>query len=603
MAGEDSHGRAERRPYTRAPMPPSEAVQKALAQLNAGRADQAEALLRRGFQKNPRDGDAAQLLGMVLFQTGRADQAEYFLRGAIKAEPGRAEFHASLGNLLAATNKTEPAVAAFREGLRLDGSHLPSLLGLGLSLMRTGDLTGALDAGRRGLELQPGLFQPWVNVSSILVQSGRVPEAIELLRRARERFPSNVPILTNLLTVLNYAPEETPESRAAAARALTALLPNPDTVAWPNARDPDRRLRIGILSSDLRTHSVAFFIEPVFAHRDRAAFEIVGYSASRGSDETTDRLKALADGWVEVADLGDEALAKRLRADAIDIVVELNGHTTGGRLAALARRGAPIQATYLGYPATTGVTAIDVRLVDAITDPPGTEPLLTERPVRLDGCFVCYRPVPDSPKVAPPPSLASGRVTFGSFNSMPKLNDPLIDTWAAVLRAVPGSGLALKNKALRDGAIRESVARRFAERGIGPDRLELLPPAPSQREHLAAYARVDVALDNFPYNGTTTTCEALWMGVPVVVLEGRGHAARVGASLLTAAGLPEWIARDTDGYVAIATRLAADLPALTATRRALRERVARSPLLDGPGFTKRFESALRSAWRGWCAAP
>lgn len=583
-------------------MPPSEAAQKALAQLNAGRPDQAESLLRRGVQKSPRDGDAAQLLGMLLFQTGRADQAEYFLRAAIKAEPGRADFHASLGNLLAATNKTEPAIGAFREGLRLDAAHVPSLQGLGLSLMRTGDLTGALEAGQRGLELQPGLFQPWVNVSSVLTQSGRVDEAIALLRRARQQFPTSVPILTSLLTALNYAPGETPESRGAAARALTPLLAGPDPVAWANPRDPERRLRVGFLSSDLRTHSVAFFVEPILAHHDRTAFEMIGYAASRGSDATTDRLRALADGWVEAADLGDEALVKRVRADAIDILVELNGHTTGGRLAALARRAAPVQATYLGYPATTGVGAIDVRVVDAITDPPGTEPLLTERPLRVAGCFVCYRPVPESPEVGPPPCLASGRVTFGSFNSMPKLNDPLIDSWASVLAGVPGSRLALKNRALRDSAIRESVVARFAGRGIAPDRLELIPPAPSQREHLAAYSRVDIALDNFPYNGTTTTCEALWMGVPVVALEGRGHAARVGVSLLTAAGFPDWIARDQSGYVSIATRLASDPGVLAETRRTLRDRLARSALLDAPGFAGRFGAVLRGAWRDWCSA-
>ncbi len=582
-------------------MPPSEAVTKALAQLNAGRTDQAETILRRAIQKNPRDADAAHMLALVLVRSGRPDQAEYFLRTAINADPRRPDFHGALGNLFATTDRAEAAIGAFREALAIDPRHVPALQGLGFALMRTGDLTGAAEAGRRGLDLQPQIWQPWVNLSSILTQSGRVPEAIALLREARVRFPAVAQVLTNLLTALNYAPEETPETRAEAARALAPLLPKPDGAAFTNPRDPGRPLRIGFISSDLRTHSVCYFIEPILASRDRANIAVWCYSTTtRGGDETTERLKALSDGWVEGGPLEDDALVRRIRADRIDVLIDLNGHTIGNRLLALARRAAPLQATYLGYPATTGVPAIDFRIVDAVTDPARTEHLLTESAVRLEGCFVCYRPVPDAPEVAP--RGTEGGVVFGSFNSMPKLNDPLIDVWAPVLRAVPGSRLILKNRALRDPVIRESVARRFADRAVEPGRLELLPPAPTQREHLAAYARVDIALDNFPYNGTTTTCEALWMGVPVVTLEGRGHAARVGASLLAAVGLPDLVARSPDDYVSIAARLASDLPALAAMRHILRERVARSPLSDAAGFTRRFEAVLRSAWRSWCVS-
>lgn len=572
-----------------------------MAHLNAGRPDQAEAVLRRGVQKDPRDGDAARLLGMVLVQMGRPDQAEYFLRAAVRADPRRADFHSTLGNMLALTNRPEPAIEAFRAGLALDQNHAPSLLGLGLALMRTGDLTGAAEAGRRGLRAQPDLFQPYVNVATTLAQSGRTPEAIALLREARVRFPSSTPILIELLAALNYAPDETPETRADAARALGPLLARPDPSPFMNSPEPERRLRIAILSADLRLHSVSFFLEPILAAHDRSAFEIICYSLGHGGDETTRRLRAMADGWVEAATLDDEALARRLRADRIDALIELNGHTMGSRLGALARRPAPVQGTYLGYPATTGVPAIDYRIVDGITDPPGTEHLATETLLRLEGCFVCYRPPDDAPPVAPAPARHTGVVTFGSFNSMPKLNDPLIDVWASILRSVPGSRLVLKNKALRDPAIRESVTTRFTDRSVAPERLDLLPPSPGQREHLAAYSRVDIALDNFPYNGTTTTCEALWMGVPVVALEGRGHAARVGASLLTAAGLPELTARTSGEYAAVATRLAGDPAALTGLRSTLRDRVARSPLCDAAGFVRKFEAALRSAWRSWCA--
>ncbi len=586
------------------PPPPSELVQRAYGLLNSGQPDKAEETLRRAIQKNAKDPYANHLLGLVLFQAGKREQAEYFIRAAVRADPARPEFRSGLGNMLAMTNRHAEAIEAFREALKIDPAHTAAHVGLALSLTRSADLDGAIAAGREACRLQPGLFQPWVNLSSTLVQAGRADEAIDTLRDAAGRFPASVPVHTALLTALNYVPGVSADEIADHCRKAGALMGTDRKPAFANTREPDRRLRVAIVSGDLRTHSVAFFAEPILEARDRAAMEILCYSTARGGDATTERLKALSDGWVEAAELNDDALLKRFESDRIDIIVELSGHTNGNRLAALARRGAPVQATYLGYPNTTGVPAIDYRIVDALTDPPGAERLATEKLVRLPGCFLCYRPFtsPAPPEPGPPPSASAGHVTFGSFNSMPKIGQPTIDLWTAILKDVPGSRLLLKNKSLADPNARRRLVGQFAGRGIDESRLELFPPAPTQSEHLAVYERMDIGLDTFPYHGTTTTCEALWMGVPVVTLEGDAHASRVGVSLLTNTGLTDLIARSPEEYRRLAAGLAGDPARLADLRRTLRARVGSSTLCDAPGFAKKFQAALRGMWREWCSA-
>jgi predicted O-linked N-acetylglucosamine transferase (SPINDLY family) len=403
--------------------------------------------------------------------------------------------------------------------------------------------------------------------------------------------------MTALMVTLNYV--EGGERRAAeAARALASLLPVGPPPAFPNAPDPDRRLRVACISGDLRQHSVAYFLEPILAERARAGLEVVCYSTGPKSDATTERLRALADGWVDAAGLTGEAFAARLRADRTDIALELSGHTSSSRVLALARRGAPVQASYLGYPASTGVPAIDWRIVDEVTDPAGSEWSGTERLMRLPGCFLTYRPPAEAPEVV---ARREGvPVTFGSFNSMRKVTGRVLETWAAVVRGVPGSRLVLKNRSLSDAGVRERTLAALERAGVERWRVELLGPAAGVREHLAAYGGIDVALDTFPYNGTTTTCEALWMGVPVVTFAGAAHAGRVGASLLGAAGLRRFVAPDPGAYVAVAAGLAADAAGLAELRGGLRAAVRASALCDASRFAGGFEGVLREMWREWC---
>ena len=300
----------------------------------------------------------------------------------------------------------------------------------------------------------------------------------------------------------------------------------------------------------------------------------------------------------------DGALADIIRGDGKDILVDLAGHTSGNRLLVFARRPAPVQVTFLGYCDTTGMNAMDYRLTDSHADPPGTtEHLHAERVVRLPETAWCFLPCDPSPPVEPPPVLGLGSATFGCFNVRRKITDEALTVWSRLLGEVPGSRLLLKSLGFCDTSVRHRVRATLASTGIAAERIELIGWVPTLAEHLALYRRVDIALDTFPYNGTTTTCEALWMGVPVVTLAGQAHASRVGVSLLTNAGLPELIAADADNYIRIASRLAADVSRLAALRAGLRGRMAASPLVDAPRFARNVEHAYREMWRAWCAGP
>jgi predicted O-linked N-acetylglucosamine transferase (SPINDLY family) len=359
---------------------------------------------------------------------------------------------------------------------------------------------------------------------------------------------------------------------------------------------------VAFLSADLRQHSVAYFIEPLLAHLDHAEFEIFLYHDHANVDAISQRLRALAVQWRHVAGQPAEALERLIRADAPDLLVDLAGHTGYNRLPVLARRLAPVQVTYLGYPDTTGVQTMDYRLVDAVTDPEGdAEPLHTEKLVRFAPLAWCYAPPATAPDVALPP-CAGGGVTFGCFNNFAKVTDGALTAWGRLLAAVPGGQLVLKGAGLTEPETQASIAPRLAAAGIAPARIRFLEHTKTNAEHLACYAQVDVALDTFPYHGTTTTCEALWMGVPVVSLAGDRHASRVGASLLRAIGHPEWVAADWEDYATKAAALAAEPAKLAAIRAGLRDELRRSPLLDHAGQAARFSAALRAMWREACAA-
>jgi predicted O-linked N-acetylglucosamine transferase (SPINDLY family) len=468
-------------------------------------------------------------------------------------------------------------------------------------LLEAGQPAAALDAYERALAAKPDSGAAELGRAAALFDLWRVDEGVAAYARAHVLQPASPAAHSAWLFHLHYPADAEAGALAAAHRTYGARFPAP---AAPARTDPapERRLRIGYLSPNFSRHSVGYFVAPVLEHHDRAAFESTCYYLHPRSDDATARMRGFAGRWRDTAGWDDDRLERAIRDDGIDVLVDLAGHTKLNRLPVMARKPAPVQVTWLGYPDTTGLTAIGYRITDAIADPPGAaDGRHTEKLVRLPGPMLCYRPPEDAPPVAAP-AARDGGVVFGSFNNTDKLSTAAVALWSRVLAAVPGSRLLLKSARAGVPEAVERMHTAFAAHGIAAARIRLAPWRERRADHLAAYADVDVALDTFPYNGTTTTCEALWMGTPVVTLAGAMHMARVGASLLTHAGLPELVAADEAGFVAAAVALAHDGARRDALRKSLRDRLGASPLMDARAHTKNLEAAYRELWRGWCTA-
>jgi predicted O-linked N-acetylglucosamine transferase (SPINDLY family) len=471
-------------------------------------------------------------------------------------------------------------------------------VGAGDRLAGSGELRAALAQYRRALEADPACLTAQLGIGNVMVDLWMLDDAVAAYERALALAPQSSTIRSVLLfhrhyaTTVNAAALYAEHRRAGDALQAKAA---PLTAPVPGA-PAGRRLRIGYVSPNFSRHSVGYFIEPVIRHHDRTQFEIFCYYCHEKADDVTARFRTLADGWREVAAIDGAELAAVIRADGIDMLVDLAGHTKANKLAAFAHKPAPLQITWLGYPDTTGLPAMDLRLTDAVADPaPQADAFNSERLVRLDGGFLCYQPPADSPPVGKQVNPASS-VVFCSFNNIAKLNPPMVQLWSQILAALPGARLLLKASSLNFAETADRVLESFENCGVGAGRVELHGWVAGRGQHLRMYAGVDIALDTFPYNGTTTSCEALWMGVPVVTRAGEVHMARVGASLLHAAGLDDLVARDARQYVAIAVALANDEARRRELRVGLRARLETSPLLDHAGFTRRLEQVYGDAF-------
>ena len=606
-----------------------------MVQLNAGRPAAAAALCTQARAAAPRDfdtlfvsgavalkqesfsdaatwlGKAARLapasapcllrLGFALARLGRNEEAEAALRGAAAHAPGDAEAWDTLGFVLKARGNLDGAIAAHRRAAELNPRRALSWHNLGIALAFAGRHSEALESHDRAVKAEPSASFALQGRALALQGCHRIPEAVEAYGEALRLCPGDHASRSFRLMALNYLDCHGPERLLAEHQAYGAAVGRERPRSFSNVPDPGRRLRVAFLSPDLRTHSVSFFLEPLLSHLNRQEIEVMLYHDHFIVDETSERLRSLASLWRNLTGLPEDAAEALILADNPDILVDLAGHTGLNRMPLIARRLAPVQVSYLGYPNTTGVGAVDYRFVDAITDPAGAaERGHTERLVRFARTAWSYAPPPDSPEPATAPGEAGAPVKFGCFNNFSKVSDAALGAWSRLLGEFPGSRLRLKSTGLGERAIASHALRRLADAGLDPRRVEIMGHAPTIAAHLAHYRGVDVALDTFPYNGTTTTCEALWMGVPVVTLAGGRHASRVGASLLGAVGHPEWIARDWGSYVAAAAGLASDGPRRLSVARTLRESMRASPLLDHPGQARRFGEALRQAWAAWC---
>jgi predicted O-linked N-acetylglucosamine transferase (SPINDLY family) len=586
-------------------MNPASEMQVAVEHHQAGRLAEAERIYRQVLAQQPDHAGALHLLGVLATQLGRFDEAVELMQRAIRLVPDSAEVQYNLGSALQNMGRLDEAIASFRQAIRLKPDLMPTYNNLGNALSMTERFDGAIDVFHQAIRLKPDFAEAHNNLGTALKSVGQLDESIAEFRQATQLKPDYADAHSNLVYALLFHAESDAKMIHEEHRRWSqqhaeplAKFIRPHT----NSRDPDRRLRIGYISADLRTHSVSRFLLSMFREHDQNAYEIICYSDVLKPDGITDRLRACVDGWTNITGWTDERVAEKIREDKIDILVDLAGHTAQNRLRVFARKPAPVQVSYLGYPATTGLSEMDYRLTDSLADPPGeTESLHSEKLLRLPMCNWCFSEPDDAPPVGPLPADASGSICFGTFNNFAKASPAVMDLWAKILNAVPSSRLIIKSWGLGEKSVRARIHQFFASRDVQLDRLAIRGHERNIASHFAAYNQVDIALDTFPYHGTTTTCEAMWMGVPVVCMGRQTHVSRVGVSLLRTVGLPELIAQSADEYVAIAVGLAQDLPRLAELRRTLRQRMRASPLMDGPRFAREIEAVYRRIWRIWCA--
>ena len=570
------------------------------------RLDAAVVSYRRVLELRPDSAETYSNLGVALGDLGQLDDAVASHRRAIELRPESADLHFNFGLTLQNAMQLEAAIVSYRYTLGLDPAYFKAHCNLGIVLQMRGQLTASLGSYRKALSIQPDYVPALANLGCALKDLGELEGALASVRRALELDPDYILAHNNLLFILNYLGDHPASSMQADARRFgetVTRLARPYT-NWPNPADPGRLLRVGFVSGDFRAHSVGYFVESVLAalsSRASGRLELFGYPTQVCNDAISLRIKACCHGWHSVMGLSDEAFAGRIQEDRIDILIDLSGHTAHSRLPVFGWRPAPVQASWLGYCSTTGVSEIDYYIADVLTLPFALESQFTETIWRLPESYVCLSSPPYGIPISPPPALMAGEIVFGSFNHLTKMTDETVRLWVRVLKAIPESKLFLKSKQLDEKDLLKATISRYTRHGIDPHRLILEGHINARDGHLLAYNRVDIALDPFPYNGVTTTAEALWMGVPVLTLAGERFLSRQGVGLLTNAGLPDWIATDPDDYVSRAVSHAGDLQRLTTLRAGLRQQVLASPIFDAPRFAGHFEAALRGMWQKWCA--
>jgi protein O-GlcNAc transferase len=610
-----------------------QALESALEHHRAGRLGEAEVIYRKVLSADAQNPDAWHLLGLIAHQVGRNDAAIELVSRAIGLKPDFGQAHHTLGNVMrqlgrnaealphlqAATQllpasadapndlgtalyelgRVRAAAAAYSSAIRVKPDFAPAHNNLASAQRDMGQLDDALASYRRALELNPRLPQVHANIGNVLRDQGLIDEALASYRAALELNPGFAEAHSNLLHALYLHPSIPPEAILAEHRkwnSLHAAGLGSSRVKHTNNRDPERRLKIGYVSPDLREHPVARFLLPILVHHDHSKFEVFCYSDALAPDSLTDRVRAAADSWHVVCGVSHADLASTIRSHGIDILVDLALHSANNRMLTFARKPAPVQVSYLGYPGTTGLSAMDYRLTDPHLDPEENDVFYTERSIRLPQSYWCYQPPAAAPDVAALPARSSGHVTFGCLNNFAKVSRPALEAWAQILQRVPGSRLILYSLG---GSHRDRVRDLFAQRGVSGERIEFVDRV-QYEDYLRTYQRFDVALDSFPYSGGTTTCDALWMGVPVVSLAGRLAVHRAGVSILSILELDELVASDVEGYIQIAVTAAPNLERLDELRRSMRDRMAQSALVDAPGFTRALEEVFRQTWRAWC---
>jgi predicted O-linked N-acetylglucosamine transferase (SPINDLY family) len=564
-----------------------------------GRLEDAAACYRKALKIRPVFAEAQNNLGLALRNLGQVDSAIASFRRAVDIKPGLAEAHYNLGNAMRDTGQFQEAVTSYRRTIEIKPDFAGALSNLGLALRSLGQYSSAETSFRRALEIDPNSAVAHLQLGNILTDLGRLDDAAASYRHALEITPDLTDTRSNLMYLLNFTDGISPAYYLDQARQYGVIVAKKADIhftSWQCAAKPDR-LRVGLVSGDLRTHSVGHFLVGVLSHIDPARIELIAYPTNPHEDELTARIRPIFSAWKPLVGLSDGDAARMIHGDGVHVLLDVSGFTAHNRLPVFAWKPAPVQVTWLGLPSTTGMKEMDYVLGDLEAIPMEIEHHFTETVWRMPDSYLCFSAPAYPVEVAPLPALSTGYVTFGSFNNLTKLNDAVVELWSRILLSVPDSRLYLKSVKLLDADICELTRRRFAAMGIEPERLILGGRLSSVAEHLAEYNKVDVALDTFPYTGTTTSVESLWMGVPVLTLHGDRFLSLTAKSVAHHAGLPDWVAIDKDDYVAKAVAFTSNLERLAALRAGLRQQVLASPLFDAPRFARNLEDALWGMWQ------
>jgi len=568
-----------------------------------GKSDEAVEQYKKALVFNSNFAEPHSNLGFLLQSQNKLDEAIEHCRIALSINPELAEAHNNLGNACKEQGRLVEAAEHCSKAILLKPDFAEAHNNLGNAYKDQRRLDEAIECYCRALSFRPDYAEAYNNMGNALKDQGKLDEAVVQYRKALAYKPDIPGTHSNILYALNFLPELRREEGYIAAREYDTVAGIPLRSAWrahANDRDPHRRLRVGYVSPDFRHHAVAYFAEPIFAHHDKSKIEIFCYAEVSKEDEYTGRFRQMADHWHSTVGMSDAAVAEMIRGDQIDILVDLAGHTAKNRLLVFARKPAPIQITYLGYLGTTGLSAMDYLITDHYADPEGSnDSYYSERLLRMPNSLWCFRPSRSAPEITPLPALARGYLTFGSFNNFNKIDRHSLDLWGKLLREIPASRLIMLS--VGGGETRQSLLHHFSGLGIDAQRLEfhgIMPIDEFRRKIL----EVDISLDPVTVNGATTTCESLWMGVPVVSLAGNRLVSRAGLSILSTVGLVDFAVTSPESYIRLVAYLADNIPLLAEIRAGLREHLRLSPLTDEAGFTHDLENRYREIWVKWCGS-
>lgn len=594
-------GPSQKRVFGKAQHDPQEYT-RIMGLYSASRFDEAQAAIEGYTHRFPLDADGWNLAAMICRCRLQMEQALEFMKEALRIDPRNAAFWNNIGAVYKDQGNSSEAIDAFEKTLAIDPNHADALYNLGFVYHHCGQYSLARKYYEKSLSIKSDNSNAIENLIALDKDQGKVRQAVEGYQKQIQLNPDQLHCWSNMLLCMNYIDDIDPKEILRWHLDYGRYFENryPRIPLVPRSLTRHRKLRIGFVSGDFRTHSIAFFLMPFLVHYDRSRFECYAYHAGNSIDETTRKMQALMDHWRSVHAIPPEMAADQIQKDHIDVLVDLSGHTGFTRLDIFLRKPAPIQVTWLGYPNTTGLSRMDYRITDGYTDPePAADGFYSERLIRLPHSFLCYQAPSDIPEPGPSPAQQHGIVTFGSFNNHVKISPFTVKLWSRILHRIDSARLVLKSSFPSDAIIKKRLIQAFESEGISAERIRLIDRL-SLSEHFRAYHQIDIALDTAPYNGTTTTCEALYMGVPVLALEGRTHASRVSAGILAQIGLTDWIASTPDDYVDLAIQKASDIDGLATLRSQLRGRMQRSLLMDAQRFTAAMQDAFRWMWSAYC---